>query len=478
MHNFELDGRRALGFDTEIDSRAFAQAKLARLITEPGLLVRPGRAGESAVELWKSSGVCEADGPDERKTMIIWGPPVEGERLDDLLNNASQEKIFMAISAWIRAILAVDNNKIETPLWPCTAMFSQEAEGPMIFFAPPGLALREVKAADTWYVNPGLSGMNAVAFTAAAMLYRVCTGAPPFSADDQTLLHQDMRDGNFLPICFAVPGFDARLAALIQNALVPVRTKDGKIADGTSLLKEILKFVQEQPVSERALVKPLSSADQLLLEKEKKQYLKMKTASVKTKRFVARNSTILAVCLAAVVAVAMGAYSCAQSRARLPSTAGMEPIQVIETYYYAMGDLDHQTMEACVIGSAGKGDIRMVINFFVVGKTRQSYNVNAPPMFISAHKWQEAGKGNTEIPLFGPADLRLTRLGGGEENGEIYYRVNYIFWTPVQFVDDEAESTAIEDNLSLPYPRSDQVTLIRKKGNWRISEIQRQQQQD
>jgi hypothetical protein len=76
--------------------------------------------------------------------------------------------------------------------------------------------------------------------------------------------------------------------------------------------------------------------------------------------------------------------------------------------------------------------------------------------------------------LFGPADLRLTQLGGGEENGEIHYRVNYIFWTPVQFVDEEAEAAAIENNISLPYPRSDLITLILKKGNWRIVEINRE----
>jgi hypothetical protein len=486
MQNFEIDGRKALGFDTGLDSRAFAQAKLARLITEPGLIVRLGRTGESAVAFWKPSGVCEADGPNDRKTMVIWGPPVEGERLDTMLDNAPQDKIFGVISAWIQAILILKNNEFETPLWPCTAMFSQESGGPMIFFAPPSLALREVKDSDTKFVHPDLNGLSAAAFTAAAMLYRVFAGTIPFSADDQSLLHQDMRDGNFLPIRFAVPGLDARLADVIQNALVPLTAKDGKtatdmIAAGTALLESMLEFAQAQPTSERVLVQPLSETDQLLLEKEKKQYLKIKTASVRTKRFVARNTALLAGCLAAIVAIALGAYSCAQTRANRPNTAGMEPVQVIETYYYAIGDLDHQTMEACVSGNAGKNDIRMVINFFVIGKTRQSYDINAPPIFVSAHKWKENGMGPTEIPVFGPADLRLEWLGGGEENGEIHYRVNYTFWTPAQFADNapleeaspspEAESADIKDDSSLPYPRSDLLTLILKKGNWRIVEI-------
>jgi hypothetical protein len=473
MQNFEIDGRKVLGFDTGLDSRAFAQAKLARLITEPGLIVRPSSV--PTMELWQASGVREVTVSDGKQTMVVWGPPIEGECLDILLNKAPQGKILAAISAWIRAILLLKNNEFETPLWPCSALISQENGGLMVFFAPPSLALREVKAADTKYVNPGLSGMNAAAFTAATMLYRVFTGMPPFSAEDKSLLHQDMRDGNFLPIRFAVPGLDSRLAALIQNALVPVITNDGKIADGSLLLEELLGFIQAQPVLELSLVKPLSETDQLLLEKEKKQYLKIKTASVKTKRFIARNASILAGCLAAIVAVALVAYSCVQGRANLPSTAGMEPVQVIETYYYAMGDLDHQMMEACVSGNAGKGDIRMVISFFVINKTRQSYNINAPPVFISAHKWQENGKGPTDIPVFGPDDLSLEWLGNGDESGEIRYRVNYTFWTPAQFAEnissEEAEAAAIENSLSLPYPRSDLLTLILKKGKWRISEI-------
>jgi hypothetical protein len=487
MQNFEVNGRKALGFDTGLDSRAFAQTKLARLITEPGLIVRPGRTGKSAVESWKPSGVSEASVSNNRQTMMIWGSPVEGERFDVLFDNAPQDKIFGAITAWIRAILVLKGNpEFEIPLWPCTAMFLQESEGAAIFFAPPGLALREVKDIDTKYVNPGLSGMNAAAFTAAVMLYRVFTGTLPFSAEDKSLLHQDMRDGNFLPIRFAVPGLDARLAALIQNALVPVRTKDGKIADGLALLEEILEFMRTQPVSTVSLIQPLSGVDQLLLEKKKKQYLKIKTASITTKRFVARNTAILAGCLAAIVAVALGAYSCAQSRAHLPSTAGMDPVQVVESYYYAMADLDHQMMEACVSGGAGKSDIRMVINFFVINKTSQSYGLNAPPIFTSAHKWQESGKGPTEIPVFGPADLRLEWLGGSEENGEIHYRVHYTFWVPAQLADEDMpppetalpqetpESNITEDDLSLPYLRSDLLTLIHKKGNWRISEIKRE----
>nr|AGS52292.1 hypothetical protein [uncultured bacterium contig00061] len=76
-----------------------------------------------------------------------------------------------------------------------------------------------------WYVHPDLEGTDAAAFTAAAMLYRVLAGTPPFPTEEELLLRQDMREGHFLPIRFAVPGLNPGLAALVQKALGPVGKK-------------------------------------------------------------------------------------------------------------------------------------------------------------------------------------------------------------------------------------------------------------
>jgi len=221
--NFEVDGCAVLGFDTGLNARAFAQSKFAQFIAEPGLIVRPAEAPHNRVEFWKASGVREetgAGGP----TMVIWGPLVEGERLDTLLNeNQPPDKILAAdralaaVSLWIQAILALrkDTPEGDIPLWPSAAIIAQADEGraASVFFAPPALARRYVTPNDEWYVNPALNGREAAAFTAAAMLYRVFAGAPPFSAVNTSVLHEDMRDNNFLPIHLAVPGLDSRLAA-------------------------------------------------------------------------------------------------------------------------------------------------------------------------------------------------------------------------------------------------------------------------
>jgi hypothetical protein len=473
----ELDGRRVLGFDTGLDSRSFAQAKLARLITEPGLIVHPAEAeGPHRIELWKASGVLERSESGGKPTMVVWGPLFEGDRLDLLLNeNNEQDKVLAAICVWIQAILALgeraaEDNPAAVSLWPSAAVIAQEggnSGSPVIFFAPTDLARRCIIAADACYVHPDLDGMKGAAFTAAAMLYRLFAGAPPFPATDESLLHQDIREGNFLPVHFAVPGLDARLAALIQNALEPPH------GNGTKILGEILAITQPggQTVSAASLIQPLSEENRLLLEKEKNQFQKRKAASVKTRRFVTRNSALLLGCLAALVTVVIVAVSIAQSRSRLPSTAGMEPIQVIESYYNAFGELNHQMMEACVTDGAGKDDISTVINLFVISKTRQAYELRKSPPIISAREWQQGAETDNDTQVFGVTDLQVTNI---KEN--IQYRVDYTFWVPAQLSDDP-EMESAENRPPIPYYRSDIVTLVRKKEkrgfNWHIADIQR-----
>jgi len=491
---FELDGRRVLGFDTGLDSRAFAQAKLVRLITEPGLIVRPGQAeGPRRIELWKSSGVLERSDSGGKPTMVVWGPLFEGDRLDLLLNGNEDippDKILAAICAWIQAILALGESApvgdhggasgdpaAAVPLWPCAAIIAREdgsaavnALSPVVFFAPSGLARRRILSADTRYVHPDLDGITGAAFTAAAMLYRLFAGAPPFPATDESLLHQDMREGNFLPVRFAVPGLNERLAALMQEALEPAH------GNGTKFLSDILAVVQPdgQTVSAASLVQPLSETDRLLLEKEKKHFIKRKTASVRTRRFIMRNSAILLGCLAALVAAVIITVSIAQSRSRLPSTAGMEPVQVIESYYNAFGELDHQMMEACVLPGTGKGDINTVINLFVVNKTRQAYEMKNRPLIISAREWQQGAEMDANTQVFGVTDLQISV--NKKQAEEAHYRVDYIFWVSAQLSGD-TEMESAENHLPRPYPRTDIVTLVRKKEkqgfNWRIAEIQR-----
>jgi hypothetical protein len=494
---FDVDGQKALGFDMGLDSRAFARAKFAQFITEPGLIVSFDGAN-SSVNLWKAEGVVEySEAEAAEATMVVWGPPppFKWERLDILLHdNEKREESLTAILFWIRAVLALREKRHAPigapPLWPCAALVGEDKPGE-VFFVPPNLASHCLMAKDASkinnrYVHPDLNGMNAAAFTAAAMLYQVFAGSPAFPAADEIVLHEDMREGNFLPIRLAVPGLDDGLAALIQNALSQNVKKGTPLPNGARLLEGFLAILRTDPTDPTAplasFINPLSETDKLSIEKEKTQYLKTKTAEVNTRRFIKRNAAILLGCFAAFVIAVLIANSIIKSRSAL-STAGMQPVQLIESYYNAFGALDHQWMEACVINGAGKDDITMVMNLFIISKLKQAYEYNVRSSFISAKDWLEAGGGQVQFQVFGVTDLQLTinneQLTMNSSN-EVLYRADYTLWVPGEALDDsETEQDAMSDKRIIEYlppkdfQRTDLVTLVQKKGNWRISEIRR-----
>lgn len=468
MFCFELEGRKVLGFDTGLDSRSFAQAKMARFITEPGLIVHG-----SSIGLWKACGVVETSNSrfNVKPTMVIWGDPFEGERLDTILPGP-QDEALAAVIRWIEAIVTLNNTPQFSPaLWPCAAIIGSSAGNNGVFFAPAGLTRHctmtpeDTALFSNRFIHPDLEGIKAAAFTASAMLCRILSGSSPFSADNLSLLHQDMREGNFLPARLAIPGLDVRLAALMHHALDPNGIKTA------ALLNDIDTALHSgsQTVSISSLVLPLSEENRLLLEKEKAQFVKVKTASVRTKRFFNRNSARIIASCAALIIVVISAYSMARTRALRPSTAGLEPTGVIECFYTSMGELDHQKMEACVRKGAGKDDINMVINLFVISKVRESYESRSMPLIMPAQEWQQMGE--SSLPsghqVFGVTDLNIKQITEDSEDTMQFY-ADYILWVPAEAVGDTEN---IEAGRPVAFRRSDLLTLTRRKGNWRITEV-------
>jgi hypothetical protein len=160
---------------------------------------------------------------------------------------------------------------------------------------------------------------------------------------------------------------------------------------------------------------------------------------------------------AAMIAVFFITRSLIISRAGLPTTKGMNTVEVIHGYYDAFGELDHGFMEACIKG-ADKSDINMVVNLFVLNKVRQAYSSNFSSVFVSAAEWKEHGGQLPDSGAFGVTDLSVDLLSSGEDDAPVRYAVNYTLWFPTE---------------DAPSHRKDELTLTRIRGNWRITEIKR-----
>ncbi|GHV43822.1 hypothetical protein AGMMS49546_26550 [Spirochaetia bacterium] len=483
--HFDVEGKGALGFDTRLSSQAFAQAKLSQFITQEGIIVYSG----GKTEPWKPAAVIEHQGPQEgtepvRSSMVIWGPDFKGERFDILFEDtARQDEALDALRLWIEVRSSAMD--LQIPLWPAGALINLTAQA--ILFPPERLVMRSLQAEgeDTWFegaeslVNAELPAADAEAFTAGAILYRILSGTPPFPNRDRDLLHQDIREGVFLPLGLAAPGLDEKTVALVDRAIASSKNPSEKKRPGLKEFRELLGPVNSRKA--HSFFRTLDEAEQAKIAEEREQFQKKKNLQVNTRRFVIRNAAIITGICAAALIVVLIVRSVVASHADLPTTAGMESAEVVQSYYGAFGEMDHTLMDACVFKKAGKGDIEMVTNFYVINKVRQAYEYTAGAVaVIPAQQWVDSGAGPTASPVFGVSDLQIRKTEGDESGDEIHYRASFILWLPepgnAEAPDTPAGNAQAEAAPALPkgYPYTDELKLIRRKGAWRITEINRE----
>jgi hypothetical protein len=465
IHICEVDGKQAACFDTGLDPRSFARTKMSQSLIEPGYIVFP----DGSNNVWKASGVNELDG-----FMRVWGPSFAGERLDLILNKTSsfghgqaqaRQEAVKAIAFWIRAKLLIS----ETPsaispgaAFVCCTDGGVENPKGSVFFTPENLSQRCLfieGAEPNYYYCPDLMGMEAAAFCAGAMLYRILVESHPYPV--AASVFQDMREGVFYPPHLAAPGLDEKICGLIQSALLLPAAKKRTSASGTDILGNLLEILMDKdgnitPVP--SLFRSLTTEETALLEKEKSRYLKINYFSVKMSRFLIRNKPAVLTIAAVLIFSIFVIGSMAQNRSSRPTTAGLTSDTVVAVYYDSFSALDHVYMEACLMG-ADKNDVNTVVNLFVVDKLRQTYEYSGESSLIPAKTWRQLGKELPSPDVFGITDLHIERIGGGEDAEQVHYRADYILWVP---------------NEPDVYTRSDILTLRRdRRKNWRITEILR-----
>jgi hypothetical protein len=486
-----VEGAPVLGFDTGVNAAAFAQARLAQLIGLSGTVVGPG----GTIQPWKSEGVIEREG-----TMVIWGPPFKGERLDRLLSDDTQtDRALKALRYWIRArsVLGVP----APPPWPAGALVAfpdiDPEEAPQepvtfppgtVFFPPERLVRRAVEAegAAVWFggaerwVHPDLTGDAGAVFAAGAMLYRIFCGVPPFPQEDPDILRQDMREGVFLPPRLAAPALREDLALLINSAIAPANKTGGSLSSRPQArppgMEVLDSFLGPPDSRERASFFQTPDGETLKkIKLEQERFRKNQAVRVKTRRFLRRNTAILSGIVIGLAVLGFIIQSLLADHARRPTTKGMTPLEVAETYYGAFGALDHTLMEACVVDGAGKSDIDMVVNLFVISRVREAYEMTNP--VIPAQEWIDSGAGPTEGTVFGVSGLRIEPEDPDEDDGELRFSAFYTRWIP----DSPEPSTAAGGTSGDPpgpvRPRGealrDDLRLVRRKDAWRIAGINR-----
>ncbi|MCL2609972.1 MAG: hypothetical protein FWD94_08730 [Treponema sp.] len=412
--------------------------------------------------------------------MILWGPAFDGESLHLLTTDSARtEEAVSAIALWLRAFVSLDET-VRAGLSPLSsgAFVSKdgpEAADPEVLILPAWLADRclsaepeETRLAVLGYVHPDVENrLRSATFTSAALLYRIFSGKHPFPQTDMGLLHQDMREGNFLPVNLAAGGLAEPLALRIQRALA------GAELDPKPLLAALGDC---RPANLKGTE---SDEQRLAREKEADRFLKAKAPRVKARRFAARNAGLLLAALAVLALLSFLVTSTLATRPAGPDVVGMPPAEVLAGYYNAFGELDHVLMDSILLRGIGRDDLNTVIHLFVINKVRMAHEFSQVPLVISADQWLESGT-DPQVTVFGVTDLRILELESPPEPApagrktapaepERRFRADYLLWTQAPDPDEQ------DDRLPTPtaLPHSDIVTMVLRQGSWRIAGIER-----
>ncbi|MCL2720801.1 MAG: hypothetical protein FWD47_05630 [Treponema sp.] len=456
-----IENKPVVSFNTGLDPRSFARTKMSQSLIEQGYIVYPN----GSHKIWKPAGVNDVE-----SIMHVWGPLYNGKRLDlliedvcSLTQNSASQAALQAVVLWIRAKLFLgEKHSAQNPgaAFICTENENTEHPKGSVFFSPPNLSNRclFIEGAELDRNNcPDLTGLDAAAFCAGVMLYTILTGSHPYPTSE---IYQDMREGVFLQVNLAAPALDEKLSELIQSALLlPVANKKQSIS-AVEILTNFIKILiskENKMNSISSLYKPLSVAKEKQAEREKKNYLFKQKLAVKTKRFLVRNKIAVIAVVSILLFAGIITYSMVAGINQRPTTEGMPSSSVIHAYFGAFSSLNHIFMES-IINGADKSDLNAAITLMATVKMRQAYEPSQTHL-IPAGSWKDNGNDLPAPNVFGVTDVVLEHLIGSEDSDMMVYRVNYLLWPY---------------NENFHITRTDDMTLKRdRKGNWRITEIRR-----
>jgi hypothetical protein len=465
MQELMEGGGKHLAVQVGDTARGRALTRILALKTSPGWHVKG-----SEIREWRFEGLAEKDGAP-----LLYGPHVAGRALVTVLDLPLPAGLAF-LSRLAQALRLLAERRIPWfPLQTDSVVF-EDREG--VLFLPPDV-MREIRDLNSFELSresyesinhPDLKGEVLWSFSIAALLYRISTGRFPFTGTDAEEMHEHARKLEIDAPSGIVPELDPELSALVMAGL-------GKSRRGAVSLVEWSEKLGAWQKKDLYRVLPPAEREKALQEALVRQHASGK--SFRRRMFWENNWKIIGVIVIAAAVVGAGAGSILKNMLAPRLTRGYPPQKIVETFYDSMNTLDHQTMQSCVIGAAGKGEINEVTVLYVTSKVTQGYQGKST--IISAADWDKRGRPKLENPssLFGVTGLSVVQEQG--EPGPVY-RAQYDLWNPAPPADvpgglaDTASAAAQAAPRSEGHRVTDRLWLKQDKGDWVIYRIERLRQ--
>ena len=489
-----------LRLNTNLDEYTFGKTAHDAVLSQEGALFDGKNFRQWTFEEVKSYD-AEKNGKAERLVFYCAKNPLsDGARTLAKLLEEGGEKALSATLAACTALTAAakDGNQI-----PMVGAGGIMIDGNKVLFAPESLysyAANTLPAQETLlqhqgYLNETIKGLPALCFERAAIIYRLLTGRLPFTAADSISRNADIFDRKFLPLEYCINGIDSELASAVTNGLrlnstavnVPGKRKKGKTSE--DLRPEADFPLEKLEEAFRLSQKQAEEGNDKAFEEKVAAYLKSQTSKINTKRTIKRNSTTIAVIVAALVIVAVVIGNTIKTRGSDYTSIGLTSSQTISAYMNGVNEKDTMLLSDFGDGKSINSFSDTVSRIYVMHKQRLTFGDNGfgyPANWLfyitDDAKYERSGVyGVTNLKIDGkpaehvaklykknekPEPLTqeggITLVKGSTSVHKIEYYMIYTEGEEVDYMVDKISAT---------------VTLSWKKNRWVITDIEENKKQ-
>lgn len=489
-----------LRLNTNLDEYTFGKTAHDAVLSQEGVLFDGKNFRQWTFEEVKSYD-AEKNGKAERLVFYCAKNPLsDGARtLAELLEEGG-EKALSATLAACTALTAASKDGNQIPMVGAGGIM---IDGNKVLFAPESLysyAANTLPAQETLlqhqgYLNETIKGLPALCFERAAIIYHLLTGRLPFTAADSISRNADIFDRKFLPLEYCINGIDSELASAVNNGLrlnstavnVPGKRKKGKTSE--DLRPEADFPLEKLEEAFRLSHKQAEEGNDKAFEEKVAAYLKSQTSKINTKRTIKRNSTTIAVIVAALVIVAVVIGNTIKTRGSDYTSIGLTSSQTISAYMNGVNEKDTMLLSDFGDGKSINSFSDTVSRIYVMHKQRLTFGDNGfgyPANWLfyitDDAKYERSGVyGVTNLKIDGkPAEHvaklykknekpePLTQEGGItlEKGSTSVHKIEYyMIYTEGEEVD------YMVDKISAT------VTLSWKKNRWVITDIEENKKQ-
>jgi hypothetical protein len=442
------EGREVLAIPIGMSRNQFALSKLSGLRTTPGFRVAAPR-----VEEWYMEGFFSLN-----ERLALFGGYEPGVFLEEILARGAEECLPYLIRL-LEALLALGERRPEF-LQTDAVRFLED--GAVLLL--PVAVMKQVRAllpeshrlrCYELLNHPDLTGSEArLSFSVASTLYRLIAGEYPFDAASEEEVRHRTRHLSLVPLTLVRPGLKEEVSAAVAAGL-------GRGREPAPTLQQWLELTRRWQA--QGLYRALGEEERRGLENQARRQNEQASRSFRRRVFWQKNWKTVLIVVAAAAVVGIFSGTILKNILKPRSTRGYTPAQVVETFYRSVNGLDHERMQDCVTGRAGKELIAQVINVYVISRVSLGYEGRSH--LLSAEEWDRNGRPELPPPdaVFGITDLAIREERGGPQP---LFQVSYTRWQP----QSEGERRSGPGSTSLPV--RERVHLRQLGGYWVIDRIE------